>query len=137
MPFIRKVTWQNYELTAPRTSFFLDVLTAGFRACERRRRPGCLPLLGAGLRGLRAGSTLVGPRAVPSRRGPGERVPNSVARRLWPGPTPGMEDRLPHLLHTLAQKCRGPMLSERAMKGACTYLCQKDLGDTSSTSPYQ
>lgn len=82
-PFITKVTWQNYKLIAPWTSFFLDVLTAGCKAVEHSQHPGAPSPARARLRGLRAGSASRGPWAVPSQKGPGRGSP--PARREGQG----------------------------------------------------
>lgn len=129
-PFITKVTCQNYQLPAPWTFFFfLDVLTGELRAWECSKGPaGGWAVVAQGAWWGLGHPCSVGVLGRGSTWQCGGVGYNQGQPQGW---------GLCHLLHTLAQKYRGPMLPERAMTDAWTSLCWKDLGDTYSTSPHR
>lgn len=117
-PFITKVTWQNYKLIAPWTSFFLDVLTARCKDVEHSQRPGAPSPARARLWGLRAGSASREPRAAPSQQGPGRGSPPARREGQGQGWPQGWG-------YTCPTPCpRNAELWEWAMKCVCTHWCQ-------------
>lgn len=105
--------------SSPDIFFFPDVLAAGFGARERSKRPGAVGARGRPSLGG-ADPALVGPKRPCPARALGRGSPTSAAGRLRPGPSPGVEDRLPQPPHSPAQKCRGPVLSDS--NGGCLHL---------------